>query len=458
MYDTKVRAFVEGRSYAPDNLEDFSEVIKTIEGKRIFNEKESKFEMCGFLVVNDTPVIIFPKNYPIDDGETFLSKDICNEGKRLFRTFGLYRSRMTKTSGWLNRPAYGMNENDADAITGIEEILYILNDYQQNGYLVRRHKVLSQARPGRIVWSKTLHKTVPLVSHNQVIYAMPYMKSNVRHEEEMVQKIHRYLVSKFCRQWGWLVDGIEGADIEKIEPPCSPNEAIKYLSDELTSCFVQREIDLLRAMRSYYTRLHGKSTELRTEYMLTPEFEQIWQNVCGYVMGNVCGKYETKVPKFSFTPSPQMVERDNEKYVPIEWSQKLDIICERDDEFYILDAKYYPDYKIPKEDITKQFMYAYTMSETENIKANVLLFPGNYDGEHDFTYIGDATITNTNGLRNIQFWELNVKTMLDAYNNDVFGCKEKEFLRMVDKKKAQITPVKIDGSISDILDSQNFSC
>ena len=436
MNDIRVRVFIEGKPYAPSDVENCREVIQAIKRKRIFNEAESKFAMCGFLVVNDTPVVIFPKNYPIDDGEKILSKKTIDEARRLFLTFGLYRSRMSATSGWLHRLAYGMNEDEAEAITGIEEILYVLNDYRQNGYLVRRRKVISQTKPGRIAWSKTLHKTVPIVNHGQVAYTSPYMKSNVRHDEEMVQRIHRYLVYKFSHQWGWLVDDIE-SEGTKLEPPCTPDEAIKYLSDELTVCFVQREIELLRCMRRYYMKMRGKNLENKAEYMLTPEFEQIWQNVCGYVMDNVYASYKDNVPKAIFEPSQDMIQKDNVRYSAQTWSQEPDILCKRDDGFYILDAKYYTDYRnLPKEDIIKQFVYAYTIGSSEGIyvRGNALLLPGHYTSEESFTYLGDATVPHVDGFGKIQFWEMNVRKMLDAYNTGICGCMAGEFFSKVEEK------------------------
>ncbi len=392
----------------------------------------------------------------------------------LFRTFALYRTRRDKSRGWKPRDAEtGLEDREENAITGVNEILYVLEDFKYNGYLNRRHTVISQTKPGRIVWSRTIHKTTPIISHRQPFYANPYMKSNVRHDEEMVQKIHRHLVGKFCKTWGWLVGDIKA---EESPMPCTPKEAIIILSAELQSCFVQREIDLIRSMIRYFKEKRGDKEEKRDEYMLTPEFEQIWENVCGYVLGNCYDDYKARIPKAKFFP---VSDSANSSAKPKTWTQKPDILCRKDTELYIelyiLDAKYYT-FRLPDSDelddegeaawkahfpgwgdMVKQFVYRYTIEraidqvkkraikQDENkdgfggvkIAANALLFPGGHTEKKPYLYHGTVRIPEAKYFYGIQLWSLDVEKMLKAYTDTDKQKREtirKELLDKLAKK------------------------
>ena len=403
-------------------------------------EKKGQFHFssCGFMVLEDTPVIIFPKNFPLSQSDTYES--VIENGKTLFKTFVRYRSRKRNTKGWKERySADSLDKQENNAITNIDDILYILEDFKRNGYMVRRHDVFSQSKPGRVIWSKTMHKTMPIINHRQVMYPTPYMKSHVRHDEEMVQKIHRYLVEKLRQQWGWLVD-LETVEADPIAP-CTDDEAQRYLAAELRSCFVQREIDLIRHMLRYYREKCGKDTNPRSEYLLTTEFEQIWEDVCGVAFDNVRDEYENKiVPQAQFTPAGKDAPEKK-------WHQTPDILCRNRKKFYVLDAKYYPlkpedapsdDDKSPSKirnfpgwaDMVKQFVYFYTIrKKLENhtcqdldgctATRNLLLFPGtfrqtNQRSDKHATYAGKVSLPGID-FGDIELWWLDVRYMLDVY-------------------------------------------
>ena len=439
----KLLAFCEGTDYGMSANDD--RLLADIPKEYCKKEKNGQFHFssCGFMVLNDTPVIIFPKNFTLAQNDTYES--IIESGKTLFKTFVRYRSRKRNTTGWKERyAADSLDKLENNAVTNIDDILYILEDFKRNGYMVRRHDVVSQSRPGRVVWSKTMHRTMPIISHGQVMYPSPYMKSHVRHDEEMVQKIHRYLVAKFRQQWGWLMD-LETVNSEPVAP-CTDDEARKYLTTELRSCFVQREIDLIRHMLRYYMEKCGKDTNPRSEFMLTTEFEQIWEDVCGAVFGNVRDDYADKiVPQAKFTPAQEINATGKT------WHQTPDILCRNDNHFYVLDAKYYPlkpedapsddDQAVTKirkfpgwADMVKQFVYFYTIRKNvENhisqelvgckVMRNLLLFPGsfpqlNQTSEKHATYVGDVSLPGID-FGNIELWWLDVRYMLNVYVGNI---------------------------------------
>ena len=421
-------AFCEGETLDDKSLSELGdlkeELKKMPNGCFQYTGDNLHFSACGFFTLADCPIIIFPKNFPLKENSS--AKEVKDNAKLLLQIFARYRINKSNSAGWKKRPlSDAIDDQDGNVITRINDILYILDDFKRNGYLLRRHDVISPTRPGRVMWNRTMHRVTPLINHHQVIYPNPYMKSRVHYDEEMVQKIHRYLVKKFRNQWGWLVGMERKKTIPK--PPCSPVEAEKYIVTELRSCFVQREIDLLRRMLRYYRKKIGKDTEPRDEYMLTTEFEYIWQDVCGIVFGNMYDEYKGQVPKAPFVPSLK-------NYKNFSWRQKPDILCRKNNKFYVLDAKYYPlkadelpdvigddnrkIYNVPGwADIVKQFVYFYSMKKrlenegnNESVERNLLLFP------NDTTELaGKAILEDVGEFGEIEFWWLDIKKMFSAY-------------------------------------------
>lgn len=382
--------------------------------------KDKNIQFCGFFLSNvedqagakkEEPVVIFPKNYPIADNKDFVS--IKTAAKLLLDTFRYYRYRRDNTSGWRKR-ATGTDKEILAVSIKIDNILAILEDFKENGYLHRKHRVISQTKPGRIMWNKTIQKSESVISHRQIFYPTPYMVSNVRHDEEMVQKIHRHLVWKLVKDWGWLTD--ISVNLPEEAEPCSVKEAKRILIQELSNCFIQREIDLLRRMINYYENQGNENANPKEDFLLTGEFEQIWENVCSYVLHNDYNQLKDDIPKANYEGIGEIKP----------WSQIPDILCQPNKKLYILDAKYYafPEKQPGWGDMCKQFVYAFSLSHVaENgktkfdIKANALLFPGNEKVTVDkpWKYYGEAKFEELPEFGKVQLWSLNVKDMLEAY-------------------------------------------
>lgn len=374
-------------------------------------EKKFAVSVCGVAVLHDKPVIIFPKGYNLK------GKDIIGEAKLMLHTFTQYLS--DKKNEWEKvRIQENWTENTAE--NGLAEVLYILEDYRHNGYIVRKHSRISQKYYGRVLWSKTMQRTQPVFSHRQVIYPEPYMKSEVRTRKELIQKIHRYLVCRFRSIWGWLYD--DDFAVSRVpEAPCTDETAVEVLKAELSQTFVQREIELMRSMLRYFQKKTGNQSVQTSELMLTFDFHWIWEHICGEVLGNVYKQVES-------TLIPQPVFKGIETHNI--GGQIPDIICIRNKRLYVLDAKYYNHWNnIPGwPDYTKQFFYFYTIKELlanlplalskwEGMKAvaNVLLLPESMLEETYPKYLGTVSMPWCTSLGNIQMFLLDIREMMQAY-------------------------------------------
>lgn len=438
MYTGSIHYYVQGR-FEPktDALYPALRAFRYKKGS-ILNDtyrKQFLLSVCGTLVIGDQPVIIFPKGYQPDE------KDIRNDAGLLLRTFVQYLS--DKDTEWDRVLSPESGEDEENATSSIPEILFILNDYRQNGALVRKHTRISQTHEGRILWTKTLQRTRPLFSHRQAIYPEPYMKSEVRTRRELVQQIHRYLVCKFRAAWGWLYG--DAFPKERIPvPPCSKETALGVLRAELRQTFVQREIGLIRCMIRYFQKKTQQEEGESSDLMLTFDFHWIWEHICGQVLGNVYEDVQSVL-------LPQPVFEGTEKHSI--GGQIPDILCLRGRKLYVLDAKYYDHRKnIPGwPDYTKQFFYFYTIRERLahlpdslpdfreiTASANVLLLPETLQGATSPRFLGTVSLPWSPSLGKIHLFLLDIRRMMQAYLDHSLRKKVQEHLfAAIDQKQAE---------------------
>ena len=395
--------------------------------------------MSGFLILEAGIAVIFPKGYrelvpPDRAGQTAA-------GARLFRTLWHYRKRKPEAKEWERQALQASGKHGRSNC--IDEAIYILHDFIQNGYLQRRRMRISQNITGRVLWPQTIHKTVPLVSHRQVVYHEPYMKSSNPVYSDMVQKIHRYVVAEVHRDWGW-VTGITAAVQADAEPPCSREMALRVLTDEIRQTYLQRELDLFKVMRRYLQQRGSNERQEQQGFLLTPDFQMIWQDMCAAVLGSCYDELHGalfRAPVFERNHAAAFLAGLAPEFKP----QMPDLLCLRGNMLHVLDAKYY-DYRhtfpsLP--DMVKQYFYRYSLQERLAalqeadkppdgmalaewqyykklcVGKNMLLLPlvraDMAAARETAVYAGKLSLPFTPSLGQIDVWLMNLQQMMAAY-------------------------------------------
>ena len=437
----KLRYYIQGSYQKQDDI--FPALKKYHYGRQLYkigNNNSFAFKVCGIMLIHDTPIVIFPKNYHLSssDGSPAAASIIRQEAACLIRVFHQYIQEYQPE--WEKICLQTGSQSNTFGCS-LEEVLYILDDFHKNGYLKRKHTIISQTRLGRILWNKTIHQTQPLHTHRQAIYTEPFMQSDIRIRNAMIQRIHRYLVCRFRYLWGWLnEDDFPASHIPDL--PCSREEAIAVLRMELRQCYVQREVSVIQSMLRYLLQQRGKDKKEQPELLLTPDFHWIWEKVCGAVLGNV---YTEIADDLLCKP------RYQGKNHPAIQGQVPDILCIRKNKLYVLDAKYYDyHYTFPHwSDFTKQFFYFYTIKERlanlpdklahyRNLQAhaNALLMPEYQLHESEIQrYLGILDLPWNPSLGTIQVWLLNAKKIFSAYLNPAErSAIQKSFFDEIDQK------------------------
>ena len=404
------------------------------------------FRVSGFIVLADGIAVIFPKGWRDVLPQERAAQEAA--GRLLFRTLWQYRERKPDAKEWERQTltASGLESRS----NCIDEAMYILHDFILNGYLQRRRTRVSQRAMGRVLWPRTIRRTMPLVSHRQVVYPEPYMKSVSPVYSDMIQRIHRYLVAEVYRDWGWVTG--TSAAVAEAEPPCSRETALRVLTDEIRQTYIQREIELFRAMRRYLRQSGDENRQEEQGFLLTPDFQMIWQDMCAAVLASCYDEVHAALYRApEFTPDPAAALPTG--FAPEFRPQMPDLLCLRGYVLHVLDAKYY-DYRhtFPGlADIVKQYFYHYSLRKrlaalqrapelpagltaaewarykTMRAGSNMLLLPLFRQGaEETAQHIGAIALPFTPSLGRIDVWLVNLHRLMAAYTGETDAAAVRE--------------------------------
>lgn len=401
--------FSEGKKYSIDKYEILRKVVKNAKIATI-NGKTFSFIITGFLVVDNNLIVVFPKNYNIPDSVDHIKK----EASILLKTLMKYRMEKLHSED----EASLMYGGEGFSASAISNAVFIVTDYVNNGVLVRNTKFKSDVKSGRINWNATINKTVPFINHNRPVYISPIMDSKVVDAHNMITQIHRYIANECISQWGWLM-GYE-INPQPCKLPVSAKEAVSLLKKELSTTYVQRDTEVIKAMIGYLEDRCGEEYSKSLTVLATPYFYYVWESICGYIFENNYIKLSSIIP--------QPVWKSTVKNAAI--SQRPDILFVKGDTFYILDAKYYNYNKnLPGwHDVVKQMFYKYSIEKAlkhlrrkeqyKNINeiANIFVLPDN--SNYYIRYLGIVEIEQLNELGQVHAFSINTKKAMESYS----GC------------------------------------
>ena len=400
--------FSEGATYSEKN---YPFLVDTLSENGSYISVRSggfSWKVTGFSIVNNIPIIVFPKNYTVPENDI----DIRNETMLLLKTLLRYRNEHefdVEESELL----FGDSSNDSSRISSA---IFIIEDYLQYGLIRRKHEIYTTTRLGRTDWARTINKTIPLIGKSGIAYPEPVMRVNTFDTGNILRQIHEFVVGDCASLWGWLLD-YDGEELEIKQLPCPLDEAIDILRKELTNTFVQREIALLNTMIEYLNALKGVRDNLKMEFLCTPYFHWVWEAICGYIFDNDYNHLKV------YVPSP---EWHSAKFTA-RIEQRPDILFHNKDTLYILDAKYYNYHRnLPGwHDVVKQFYYRLTLMKALNSRTvegelaeirrieNVFVFPG--DKGSGTQYLGYVDVNDVDDLGTVKAYLIDSLMAMQAY-------------------------------------------
>lgn len=366
-----------------------------------------QFKVVGVLLVAESPIVIFPKNYDIVADANLQ----IQEARTLTRALLRYRNEVHHERDEISL-LYG---NDAAGSDRIVAAANLLEDFCLNGYVQRRIEKITQNCTGHTDWNLTINKTVPVFSKGAPAYILPVVHRRNIDEQNIVYLTHKYVISECFKEWGWLFDYDDYVE-SCVTLPCPIEELIDLLKNELRHTYLDREIYVIQNLIQYLSEKSGHEQRKKLDLLATPYFSFVWEAICAYLFDNKYSQLRTLLPQ------PEW-ESD---FVRGNISQRPDIFMTGADALYILDAKYYNyNHNIPGwHDVVKQLFYRHTMMSIRETREymrllpfarniyNAFIMPGSGTG---LLYLGRVYVPSITDLGEIKAFAIDQRKALSAY-------------------------------------------
>lgn len=285
------------------------------------------------------------------------------------------------------------NESDESRSTNFLAILlFLLNDYYENGIYSNTEMVVENNGSGEILWDKTINETISALSNGRPYYFD--LKTRKRREDshDYIKRLHECvltLASKELADAGLLeLFGITEVDLsdEVLEDFGEKDYALYRLENELARQFNTRKQLVLKTLYAYVANQGGLYQVEGLSLFGTNNFNLVWESVCAEVLDNKLGIQlkDLRLPiplRSSYNPKVKLIDLIEKPY----WSYAGNVakdtlipdlasIFEKGGEYYfvIFDAKYYnarlekgetPKAQPGIESVTKQYLYQLAFSE-----------------------------------------------------------------------------------------------
>lgn len=383
------------------------------------------FTFVGVLTVGNIVIKCFPK-YLLN------KKAPLEEMKQVLKVLNKYNSKEQIISLF-------NGDEEQRAFNLLSIILYLINDYNENGVYINQQDIIETNGEGEILWDNTINETFAIISNNRPFYTELQTINTVSDEMDYFTRLHRCIVTECCNKLkqGELLEVFDIEDINISEECIDDFGDIDYilyrLQMELNVQFVTRKQRLLKTLYTYIAHSKSFDDSFGLSMYGTNSFNLVWEKVCADVFDN---KLSTPIGKLKLPTDLHNDYIHRKKYTLLEIIQKPvwkyfdsegnthnnlakdtltpDLISLYDTNkgmcFGIFDAKYY-NIKLEKNkvqgqpgvgDVTKQYLYQLAYNDFilkhgfTSVK-NAFLMPTEED---DVLLNGEAEMGILSGLSN----------------------------------------------------------
>ena len=305
-------------------------------------------------------------------------------------------------------------------------MVFFLEDYYEYGVYTNIKNILEVNGNGEIDWNRTINYTDPIINDNRPYYVELHTKNNIDDLYDYFRRLHEYIITKCSKKLesAGLLDLFDLTAVEisdKAQEDFGEEDYIlEKLEKELHVEFNSHKQKLLKSMHTFIKEENSFSNENYLTLYGTTSYHVIWEEMCKKVFKDKLNKSlkelgfkDSKTKLLDLIKKPKWIYKDI-KIHEAEGTFIPDIVTFYENQFVILDAKYYK-LKFDEnnlsgqpglESITKQYLYelAYReFIEEHSFKGvkNAFLLP-KYTGEIENIGIAKLEILSTLGLEDIQ--------------------------------------------------------
>jgi hypothetical protein len=262
--------------------------------------------------------------------------------------------------------------------TEFDLLLTLKESYFKSGLFRKKKNTYHERRTfGGVNWQQTISKRQPIYSNGSLVYVDTISKI-LSFEENKITILHLSILSYLAKKYhffeysGNLSATLKAENLEylsEIELRRDSVNWISILNSELRKTFQDELKEILLLLREFFVEDGYKSTKAFSLFG-TSYYYMVWEDALKVVMTDEYRKFISQFGQPTYYLK-NGISSDNR--------QEPDILIERGNSFYILDAKYYilqrskPGWK----DIVKQLFYHKTFVPQKNYLTvqNIFLVP-----------------------------------------------------------------------------------
>lgn len=327
------------------------------------------------------------------------------------------------------------DSSESSAFNLLAVLLFLLQDYYENGVYSNTEDVIESNGSGEILWDKTINETFTLLFGNRPYYVDLQTKKRVTDDYDYFKRLHECILTQASRelQDAGLLDLFEitGVDLtdEALEDFGECEYILYRIEKELNTQFNTRKQLVLKTIYAYIAH-SGSLYDIDCLSLFgTNSFNLVWETVCADIMDNqldaLLGSLRLPMPlQPIYNRRDKLIDLIEKPMWTATGMTAADtlipdlITITKDDsgwQFIIFDAKYYnarlEPGKAPKgqpgiESVTKQYLYQlayqkFIKDHEFNAVKNCFLLPTENKEIEDCGEVS-MTILSSLGLQNIK--------------------------------------------------------
>lgn len=432
-----------------DNNNDFfNELIK--HAIIVSEDGEYKFSYVGLIIVGNKYVInCYPKYIPNEN-------NIKDDFKQVLKVIRKYIDSKKKFNRKLTYQTGDLEINSFDLLS---LMLFFIEDYYENGVYSNIQNLLEINGNGEVNWDKTINDTYPFLRNNKPFYAELHTRYKINDLNDYFRLLHEYIITE-CSSNLKKADLLDYFDLTPVELSDKTfydfgdkEFILKKLEKEVNMEFNTHKQKLLRSMHAYISNKDSFTNKNSLILYGVYKFEHVWEEMCSHVFNNILDerfghliksndKLAKRIQNLIYSKDEYNLDTtlhkliEKPKWISKEGFQKFsedtyipDIITFSNDNFIILDAKYYSltferyedlAGKPGIESISKQYFYELAFKDFFEVLdfKNAFLFPTYGTKVENKGYVKLDMLHNLH-LQNIQIIMLPANEINDKYlNND----------------------------------------
>lgn len=332
------------------------------------NEYFYVFTFVGVIVVAGQVFKCYPK-YLLN------AKEPKDEMRQIIKVLKKYNST--------EQIVHMFNESDeSGSFNLLAVLLFLLNDYYENGSYSNTQKIIESNGSGEILWDKTINETFTLIANSRPYYINLQTRKIINDDFDYFKRLHECVLSLASKELrdADLLDIFEITEVdlsdETLDDFGEKDYILYRIENEMNLQFNTRKQLVLKTLYAYIAH-SGSLNDIDAMSMFgTNSFHLIWERACADIMDNhlntPLGQLPMPLPlRDGYNKQAKLIdliekplwtvtgETAGDTLIP-------DLISISSDQFILFDAKYYnarlEPGKSPKaqpgiESVTKQYLY-----------------------------------------------------------------------------------------------------